>query len=219
MFDELFIRKTLNIEKALLFGFVKDNNDYRYEVDILDELFRLQVAILSDGSVNTILTEIETGEEYVLYKTNSAGSFVGEVRKAVGAFLAQVAENCYDPETFKTLQSKQLIDYVKANYGDKLEFLWKKFPDNAIWRRKDTGKWYGAILTVAKNKLGLDSDEIIEIIDLRISPDKLETLLLEEGYFPGWHMNKKNWYTIILDGSVAIEEIYSRVDESYRLAV
>ena len=37
-------------------------------------------------------------------------------------------------------------------------------------------------------------------------------------YFPGWHMNKKHWYTIILDGSVSTEEICSRIDESYRLA-
>lgn len=37
-------------------------------------------------------------------------------------------------------------------------------------------------------------------------------------YFPGWHMNKRNWYTIILDGSVSIEEIYCRIDKSYQLA-
>ena len=100
-----------------------------------------------------------------------------------------------------------------------MEYLWEKFPDNAVWRRKDTKKWYGAILTVAKNKLGIDSSEIAEIIDLRIQPEKMEELLSNEHYYSGWHMNKKNWYTIILDNSVNTKEICKRIDESYRLAL
>ena len=99
-----------------------------------------------------------------------------------------------------------------------MEFLWQKFPDNAVWRRKDTAKWYGAILTVGRHKLDLDSKEIVEIIDLRIEPDQMDALLQNDGYYPGWHMNKKHWYTIILDESVATEEIFRRIDESFRLA-
>ena len=61
-------------------------------------------------------------------------------------------------------QSKELIDYIRKTYGDELEFLWKKFPKNAIWRRKDTQKWYGIVLTVSKKKLGLPDDESVEIL-------------------------------------------------------
>ena len=208
VFDELFARKTPNIEKVLSFGFVQDGSGYKYETDILDGLFRFQAVIVSDGSIDTRLIEKETGEEYILYKTDAAGSFVGNV-----------AEDCYETEIFKSPQAKEVIYYVQSKYGDELEFLWKKFPDNAVWRRKETAKWYGAILTVAKNKLGLASNEIVEIIDLRIQAEKLETLLLKDNYYPGWHMNKKNWYTIILDGSVATEDIFKHIDESYHLAI
>lgn len=219
MFEELFVRRTLNIEKALLFGFVKAGNNYNYKTEILDGVFSLQITISSVGSVDTNLVEKNTGEEYILYKTKSVGSFVGEVRQAIEAVLMQVAENCYDVEVFESPQSKEVISYVRRKYGDELEFLWKKFPDNAVWRRKDNAKWYGAILTVAKNKLGLNSNEEVEIIDLRIQPEKMEELLLNDNYYPGWHMNKKSWYTIILDGSVATEDICKRIDESYQLAL
>ncbi len=37
-------------------------------------------------------------------------------------------------------------------------------------------------------------------------------------YFPGYHMNKKHWYTICLDGSVEPVELYQRLDLSYKLA-
>ena len=110
-----------------------------------------------------------------------------------------------------------LIDYVYDTYGDELEFLWQKFPDNAIWRRKDNRKWYAAILTVRRSKLGMRSDEIVEIIDLRIQPENMEAVLQNEHYYPGWHMNKKNWYTIILDGSVPTKEICNKLDDSYTL--
>ena len=219
MFDDLFVRKNLNIEKALLFGFEEDESNYKYETDILNGMFRLQVVISFVGSVDTYLIESDTCEEYVLYKTNSVGSFVGEIRKQIEDVLIQVANNCYDIDIFKLPQSKEVISYVRDRYGDELEYLWKKFPDNAVWRRKDTTKWYGAILTVAKNKLGIDSSEITEIIDLRIQPEKMAELLLNDNYYPGWHMNKKNWYTIILDGSVETEEICKRIDISYCLAL
>lgn len=99
-----------------------------------------------------------------------------------------------------------------------MEYLWEKFPDNAVWRRKDNQKWYGALLTVSRRKLGCSSDEVVEIIDLRGTPEELEEFVDGQHYFPGWHMNKKHWYTIILDGSVPSDEICQRIDESYALA-
>lgn len=219
MFDEMFVRKTLNKEKALSFGFVQLSDEFIYETDILGDTFRLMIVISSIGNLNTVLTEKETGDEYTLYKTDITGSFVGEVREAVKAVLSQIAVNCYEVDIFKSQQAKDIICYIRNKYGDELEFLWEKFPDNAVWRRKDTAKWYGAILTVTKNKLGIDSNEKAEIIDLRIQPEKMEELLSDARYYPGWHMNKKNWYTIILDGSVPTSDLCARIDESFRLAL
>lgn len=119
---------------------------------------------------------------------------------------------------FKAEQSVALIAYVREKYGDELEYLWDKFPDNAVWRRKDNEKWYGALLTVSRRKLGIPSDEIVEIIDLRIALEEMDNLIDNACFFPGWHMNKKHWYTIILDGTVSTDEICRRVDKSYLLA-
>ncbi len=162
--------------------------------------------------------EHASGEEYVLYKTDAVGAFVGEVRAAVSAILQDVADACYETAVFKTEQAVRIITYVREKYGDELEYLWERFPDNAVWRREDSEKWYGALLTVSRRKLGVDSDETVEIIDLRSAPEVLDSLIDNEHYFPGWHMNKKHWYTIILDESVPLEEICRRIDESYLLA-
>ena len=34
---------------------------------------------------------------------------------------------------------------------------------------------------------------------------------------PGYHMNKKHWNTVIIDGSIPKNEIYKMIDESYSL--
>lgn len=218
MFEELLLRKRLNEDKALRFGFVRAGDAYRYETDVLGGAFRLHTVIAGDGGVDTQLIEKESGEEYILYKTSAVGSFVGSVRSAVEEAVAEIVRRCYEPEVFRSPQAKEIISYVGKKYGDELEFLWKRFPDNAVWRRGDTGKWYGAVLTVARRKLGLDSDETAEIIDLRIQPERMEALLAQAHFYPGWHMNKKSWYTVILDGSVSTQELCRRIDESYSLA-
>jgi len=218
MFEDIFRRRKLNIGKLLSYGFDTKNESWKYNTPILNDSFMLYVYVIKDGSIDTNLIERETQEPYVLYKTDAAGSFIGEVRAEIEKVLSDIADKCYDFAIFKTEQASQIIDYVRDTYGDELEFLWEKFPDNAIWRRKDNQKWYGAILTVSGRKLGLPTDDILEIIDLRLQKELMEQTVDRIRYFPGWHMNKNNWYTIILDGRVPTEELFGRIDESYRLA-
>jgi predicted DNA-binding protein (MmcQ/YjbR family) len=36
---------------------------------------------------------------------------------------------------------------------------------------------------------------------------------------PGYHMNKKHWNTVFLDGSLPVEEVFAMINESYDLVV
>lgn len=218
MFEDIFKRKKCNIEKMSAYGFIRKDGKWIYETNIIDGAFKLYVFVAENGDVDTNLIEIETGEPYVLYKTNASGIFVGEIRAAVEAVLTEIADACYDPSVFKTNQAQMAIEYVRKKYGDELEFLWKKFPDNAVWRRKDNQKWYGAILTVNGRKIGLNTDKIVEIIDLRMEAANKDNILSRDHYYPGWHMNKKSWYTLVLDDCISDEEIQMRITESYELA-
>ncbi len=40
-----------------------------------------------------------------------------------------------------------------------------------------------------------------------------------EAVTPGYHMNKKHWNTIILDGTVPDKEVFSWIDHSYELVI
>ncbi|NOY13562.1 MAG: MmcQ/YjbR family DNA-binding protein [Deltaproteobacteria bacterium] len=57
-------------------------------------------------------------------------------------------------------------------------------------------------------------------INLKCDPHQAE--LLRQRYpavLPGYHMNKRHWNTVVLDGSIAEEEIREMIDESYALVV
>ena len=36
---------------------------------------------------------------------------------------------------------------------------------------------------------------------------------------PGYHMNKKHWNTVILDGSIPLKQVRAMIDDSYQLIV
>lgn len=57
-------------------------------------------------------------------------------------------------------------------------------------------------------------------INLKCEPQK--ALALREKYssiLPGWHMNKKHWNTVILDGLMPDKKIYEMINHSYGLVL
>ena len=101
------------------------------------------------------------------------------------------------------MKREEIFEYVKKQYGTIPEYLWKSSPESAILRHEN-GKWYAAILRVEKSKLGLKEEGSVDIINVKCEPDMVGLLTQTYGFLPGYHMNKKYWITILLDGSVSV---------------
>lgn len=57
-------------------------------------------------------------------------------------------------------------------------------------------------------------------INLKCDPEKAIELREEyEAVQPGYHMSKKHWNTVILDGSVPPRKIFEWIDDSYNLVI
>lgn len=214
---DFFTNKKNNKAKLLKFGFTQEDGLFIYKQILPDNKFNLTVFIDDKGKLHTKLIDPETNELYTLHLLEGvSGNFAGKIKKEYEQILQKIAGECFDPDVFKTRQANDLIKYIKEKYNDEPEFLWEKFAGNAIVRRKDNLKWYAAFLSVSKQKLGFSETSSVEIIDLRtIDADKI---IDNKTVFPGYHMNKKHWITIILDNSVPMDYIKKRIDESYILA-
>ena len=216
---DLIKDKKIDLKRLEKFGFKLKENSYYYNISLLKNQFKMCVKINLDNSIFTEIIDVETSESYVLHLLEMKRS--GYSEKVYGAYsevLEKIQKECFEDEIFKTDYTNEIINYIKNKYGDELEFLWEKSPKNAVVRRKSSKKWYAVILTVSKRKLNLDSDEIIEVINLHNIVEEIKKLIDNKKYFPAYHMNKKYWCTICLDGTVELEEIYKLIDISYELA-
>lgn len=216
--ENVFKNKKLNSKKLEKFGFLQDNNIFSYSCEILSGEFNLLINIQTPNKVETKLTDTFSGDIYTLHLTDAEGRFVGQIRDEYNKILENISEKCFDTSVFTSEYALKSIEYIQDKYNNELEFLWDKFAGNAVVRRADNQKWYAVFLTIPKNKLGFKSEELVEIIDLRVKPEELPVLLERENIYPGYHMNKKHWLTIIFDESIALEEIFDKIDESYILA-
>lgn len=112
---------------------------------------------------------------------------------------------------------QDLDKYILDTYNARAEFLWQKTPTNAVYRHSENKKWFAATLTISKEKLGFISSEKLDILNVKCDPILTSALIKEQGIFPAYHMNKKSWVSIALDGSSCDEKIKFLLDMSYNL--
>lgn len=211
--------KRVNLEKLLTFGFCKTGTEYSYSATLPNSEFIMTVTVQSDGQLSAEVTDPSFNEPYTLHLVEDAeGEFVGQVRGDYEQILTEITSKCYETEIFKSDYLKSIIRHVQETYGDELEFLWKDTPDCAVWRRKDNRKWYGALLSAPSKYFGSFPEERIMVIDLRMKPEELDRLADDKQYFRGYHMNKKHWFSMVMDGSVDLNEVFYRIKNSYDLA-
>lgn len=212
----LFQNRKFIEQKLLLYGFSFEKERYVYSVGLMHGDFRMDISIDKEENIEIIVSESESGEEYTLiYAKNAVGSFLGEIREQYEDILSDICEKCTEKQVFKSDHAKNIIRYIKQKYGTDPEYLWDKFPNNAVFRNGKSAKWYAAILTTEKKNLGLYEEGTEEILNLKARPERVCVLLNYKNCFPAYHMNKKHWYTVRLNGEMPIENIYSLIDESY----
>ena len=213
---ELLKNRKIEYNKLLKYGFILKNDTYIYEKNILND-FKVVIEINKNKQISKVIDLIENDDYILVDVKSSTGRFVGNIRDEYEKILKYIINNCTTMDVFKNKQTKEVINYVKEKYKDDVEYLWDKFPNNAIVRSKYNKKWYIVILTINENKLQLDKDKEIEIIDLRYDKNKINDVIDNIKIFPGYHMNKQSWITIKLDESIDIKEIYKLIDNSYML--
>lgn len=115
------------------------------------------------------------------------------------------------------MNRESILNYVEKTYKSTPEYLWKSYPEHAVLRHRDNRKWYAIIMSVPKDKLGLNGTENIDIINVKCEPEMIGSLRMTEGILPGYHMNKGHWISILLDGSVDDAMICQLLDMSFQL--
>lgn len=112
---------------------------------------------------------------------------------------------------------KEIEKYINDNYDVLQEYPWEKYPNFTTFKHKNNKKWFALIMDVPYEKVKIENNSIVSILNLKNIPEMIGGLRKEQGILPAYHMNKEHWITILLDGTVPKEKICNLIDLSYEL--
>ena len=72
-------------------------------------------------------------------------------------------------------------------------------------------------MQVEQSRLGLEEESLVDITYVTCDPHLVVLLTQTYGFLSGYHMNKKYWITMLLDGRVSEAKILDFLDLSYDL--
>lgn len=110
-----------------------------------------------------------------------------------------------------------ILNHIKEIYDIESEHLWMDSPDTEVLRHKTHKKWFGIIMTVSNDKVGLDGDGYTDVMNVKCEPERVCFLSHQPGFAPAYHMNKKHWISIIINGTAPDALVYELIDNSYKM--
>ena len=110
-----------------------------------------------------------------------------------------------------------LETYITENYSAEADHPWARYPDYTVFRHGNNKKWFAVIMKIPRARLGCPGEDVLDVVNLKCDPLMLGSLLLEPGFFPAYHMNKRHWVSLVLDGSMTDDAILPLIWKSYDL--
>lgn len=213
--SEIFSNYLILRDRLLDYGFQPEGDKLIFMKSLPEDDF--EIVLTYDGALRGRIIDLAAGEEYANFRREGATGYGAGIRQKFTELLLDVRESCCRNQYFKGEQARRICRFIGERYGRSPEFLWPKFPTYAVYRREDGGKWFALMGSLPRHKLDPASPDRadVEIINVKADGDRLPGLLAQPGYFPAYHMNKKSWVSILLDGTLADEEIQARLADSY----
>ena len=116
------------------------------------------------------------------------------------------------------MKRSEIEKYIKEKFDILGEQIFPKYPKFSVFRHKNNKKWFALFMQLSVSKLGLESDEIIEVVNLKCSPDLAMVLVDERQIFKAYHMNKKHWISVNLNSKISQKTVFDLIDESFSLS-
>lgn len=220
--ESLFSQKSWNIENMIAYGFQKRKDTYVLETSFLKGDFKAILSVTNDGKCTSkVIDKMIQEEYYQLYQEDATGTYVNMVRAAYLSLLKDIATACCSDVLFTSRQANRITQKIQEHFHVKPDFPWKESSRNqsyGVFRHVSSQKWFALIMDIKKGQLDKDkNNEPIDVINLKIQPDQGPALHQITGIYPAYHMNHKNWISVVLDESLADEKIMALLHTSYEL--
>ena len=95
--------------------------------------------------------------------------------------------------------TKQLfLEHCLNTYGTAPDYPFDEDFETAVLRHADNRKWYAIVMKVSRRKFVFDSDEVIDVVNLKLPTEMFGSFGAVDGVYPAYHMNKLHWISVLL---------------------
>ena len=96
------------------------------------------------------------------------------------------------------MTKQSFLSYCSGTYNTSPDYPFDEDFETAVLRHVDNRKWYAIVMRVSRRKFGFDSDEVIDVVNLKLPTEMFGSFRAADGVFPAYHMNKLHWISVLL---------------------
>lgn len=88
------------------------------------------------------------------------------------------------------MTKQEFLDYRRKTYGTTPDYPFEDDFITTVVRHSDTRKWYGFVMQLSRHKFGFDSEEMIDVVNMKLPVEMFGSFGKADGVYPAYHMNK-----------------------------
>ena len=96
------------------------------------------------------------------------------------------------------MKKQEFLEYCLNTYGTSPDYPFEGDFETAVFRHSGSRKWYAIVMRVSRHKFGFDSDEVIDVVNLKLPTEMFGSFDASDGVYPAYHMNKLHWISVLL---------------------
>ena len=96
------------------------------------------------------------------------------------------------------MTGQQFFDHCLDTYGIAADYPFESDFETAVLRHADNRKWYAILMRVSRRKFGLESDEVVDVVNVKLPTELFGSFDASDGVYPAYHMNKRHWISVLL---------------------
>ena len=96
------------------------------------------------------------------------------------------------------MTKQEFLEYCLNTYGTSPDYPFDDLFETAVLRHENNRKWYAIVMRVSRRKFGFESDEVIDVVNLKLPTEMFGSFGALDGVYPAFHMNKLHWISVLL---------------------
>ena len=91
------------------------------------------------------------------------------------------------------------LDYCLDTCGTSADYPFDEDFETAVFRHAGNRKWYAIMMRLSRRKFGIDCDEVVDVVNLKLPLEMFGSFSAADGVYPAYHMNKVHWISVVLN--------------------